>query len=1148
MKAGLSIGPFEIENRIAQGAMGVVWKARHIESSKYVAIKFILEEKNDSWSQNQFDIEVQAIAGLDHRNICQILDHGQYRVPNTDQTIPYLVMEFIDGPDMFDLTGRISWTPLRRLILQLLDALAHAHARGFLHHDIKPSNVMLRRSDRQPWTDDSIIDDLEVVLMDFGLARAQGQINEERFVQGTPAYMPPEQLRCAQHHYGPWTDLYSVGCALWRLLTGSPPYGKGKSLNDYLYASESGVLPILHNQVAIPDALEKWLQTILHKNPRNRFQLAADAARELRELRSAERMPFQSSSLDDNTGTFTIYKVPSPVSDLTFSGLRTFVPTPANWRRRHPPRKWTHLSEVGLNLFPLRRTPMVGRINERDQLWQHLKEVQHMGSRLVTLSGVAGSGKTRLVEWLCERGEEFGCSQGIILECRTAMSLKNVQDIMRKKLGIEGLDSNQAFTHLNSEVHPSEAIFKRIGELIPLLHPENETHLPFNAEQFGEIWLDFLEHISYRDPKRCRVVLLHIEHIDQNPDFLSFCEWILNNERARRRPILMLMPIRSETIRENKSFRLRLAALHQNSHAFRLTVSPLSEEEETTLIERSLDLSPNLTQQITQRTKGLPLLSIQLIHELVMQKTLVAGNQGFVLAPGKKLDIPSHLKQNWSDQIQKLFQNAHNNDIKAVQAASAIGNHIHYDLWRRGITQLKLTYPSQLLNLLLSQNVIKKWPNQRGFSFSHPLYTQIIYKGADEHWLTSVHTTFAELLRPYKSLKQMLKCARHFTESQQYSKAFMLYVQCFNVQVKESKREEILKLLSTIRSLVDVADLKESSIEYGLWLNLQMEAANFEQDWTQFDTLKTKLHGLLKKFDWPTVNLLDHALNGRRLIHQGKILEAITVLRNGVEIKTPSDDPHPKLTRSGLRRCYIGLFDGYSHLDDIEELGQTLHRARPYFSQTEDQGHFLSYLHRGSFFYRRCSNYNKAEQLEQQALRIANDSGLIRHIAICQNNLGDMAKERKQFVAAREHFHKAYRLFSALNNMYAYLALYNLGATLVLEDQIEDAADIFNQVIQKSTPFDFQLITIYSYFQLLYVKAKLKDSTGWDDHLRSLQGLLQERHLYNPELEAIIDSVIIQSEEWSENHKSKLNKLLEDWLGKDHQFFHRKEQPIPPEK
>ena len=84
-------------------------------------------------------------------------------------------------------------------------------------------------------------------------------------------------------------------------------------------------------------------------------------------------------------------------------------------------------------------------------------------------------------------------------------------------------------------------------------------------------------------------------------------------------------------------------------------------------------------------------------------------------------------------------------------------------------------------------------------------------------------------------------------------------------------------------------------------------------------------------------------------------------------------------------------------------------------------------------------------------------------------NLGDMAKERKQYASAREHFQKAYRLFSALNNMYAYMALYNLGATLVIEDDIEEASEIFRQVIQNSAQLDFQLVIIFSYFQLLYL-------------------------------------------------------------------------------
>src|SRR5690606_15752040 len=104
---------------------------------------------------------------------------------------------------------------VRGVLLSILDALAHAHARGVVHRDIKPGNILLGgHDDLRPG----------VKLADFGLARGSEDFGEERSVAGTPVYMAPEQFRGAWRSFGPWTDLYSLGIVAWELVCGKPPY------------------------------------------------------------------------------------------------------------------------------------------------------------------------------------------------------------------------------------------------------------------------------------------------------------------------------------------------------------------------------------------------------------------------------------------------------------------------------------------------------------------------------------------------------------------------------------------------------------------------------------------------------------------------------------------------------------------------------------------------------------------------------------------------------------------------------------------------------------------------------------------------------------------------------------------------------------
>ncbi len=151
-------------------------------------------------------------------------------------------------------------------MLSLLDALAHAHARGVVHRDIKPGNVLLGGS----WH--------EVKLTDFGLAHAlHGPSMSEDDVIGTPSYMAPEQFRGQWRDYGPWTDLYSLGCLVYSLATGSPPFGRVKG-NAARAAHLVRPVPPLVPKHPLPAAFHPWVHQLLEKDTARRFACAADAA------------------------------------------------------------------------------------------------------------------------------------------------------------------------------------------------------------------------------------------------------------------------------------------------------------------------------------------------------------------------------------------------------------------------------------------------------------------------------------------------------------------------------------------------------------------------------------------------------------------------------------------------------------------------------------------------------------------------------------------------------------------------------------------------------------------------------------------------------------------------------------------------------
>ncbi|MCP4806820.1 MAG: serine/threonine protein kinase [Proteobacteria bacterium] len=194
--------------------VGEVWLASHVDGSPEdppVAIKVLTDHAaRDPEYVRAFKREVELASRLDHPHILLVHDFGE--IPSEAEQrshgglkagSPWLAMELAEGGHVGERIGALSWRELRWILQCVLDALAHAHARGVVHRDIKPENVLLGETG--------------VKVSDFGLAHAGGHVLHHH--AGTPHYMAPEQIEGRWRDWGPWTDLYAVGCLGWTLAT-----------------------------------------------------------------------------------------------------------------------------------------------------------------------------------------------------------------------------------------------------------------------------------------------------------------------------------------------------------------------------------------------------------------------------------------------------------------------------------------------------------------------------------------------------------------------------------------------------------------------------------------------------------------------------------------------------------------------------------------------------------------------------------------------------------------------------------------------------------------------------------------------------------------------------------------------------------------
>ena len=408
--------------------MGEVWRGRHKGQDLPVAVKILTRRDTlDARYEIGFREEVRAAASLDHPNIVTVYDYGRTTLETEEFTngryangSPYLVMELVDGFPLKQLCGRVAWNTLHRLLMALLDSLGHAHARGVIHRDLKPQNVMIAYdADRA----------LEVKLTDFGLAHAMHHDAVNPFLDrmaGTPNYMAPEQVMVSWRDYGPWTDLYAVGCLAHALVDGKPPFA-GRGARTILRAHLEDPPPIILGDV--PDGFRLWVNRLLEKEPARRYACAADAAWALKRLNdeapftaddaAATRLDMamvqSSGALDPSILVSEVRHTLSWAKDeWSRDESGSFLPgsevprVPQEWRNPID-LSWNPLVGAGLGLWGLRTLPLVGRDAERDRLWRMLTDVHADGRpRAAVLEGPSGFGKSRLARWVSERAAEFG--------------------------------------------------------------------------------------------------------------------------------------------------------------------------------------------------------------------------------------------------------------------------------------------------------------------------------------------------------------------------------------------------------------------------------------------------------------------------------------------------------------------------------------------------------------------------------------------------------------------------------------------------------------------------------------------------------------------------------------------------------------------
>jgi eukaryotic-like serine/threonine-protein kinase len=346
-KAGeLHLGPYVLTDKIGEGGMGKVYRGRRVADDSPVAIKIVRPILlSNPMIRQRYQREVETALTLKHPNVVAVFDAGEIDGRS------YIAMEFVDGIDLSHLVKEFRALEVAEAceyVRQAALGLHHAHEAGFVHRDIKPSNIVVAGERYILGATEPAI----VKILDMGLIRSVGfdsdgadrhDLTRSGTVVGTPDYMAPEQAKnssTVDHR----ADLYSLGCTLYFLLAGRPPFPDGNPIEKIIKHQLEAPLPLQALRPEVPTSVAEVVARLMAKSPADRFPTALAAAEALAPL--ARDLLGMVSTVERSSGPFRGASERGAVTPLAFAASDNTPQPSTRTRRRRTDRKKESLSSL----------------------------------------------------------------------------------------------------------------------------------------------------------------------------------------------------------------------------------------------------------------------------------------------------------------------------------------------------------------------------------------------------------------------------------------------------------------------------------------------------------------------------------------------------------------------------------------------------------------------------------------------------------------------------------------------------------------------------------------------------------------------------------------------------------------------------------
>lgn len=1141
---GIRLQRFDLKSVCGRGGMAEVWRAVHVDQGIPVAVKVMTAaDARSPRFRDALHNEVRAAARLHHPSIVTVLELGVVDEAAAAQSggrlvagSPFLAMEYASGGTLERVRGPLEFGAIREILLALLDALAHAHARGVLHRDIKPQNVLLAGpGDLRPG----------LKLTDFGIAHP---LEEERVADaddessGTPQFMAPEQFYAQWRDYGPWTDLYAVGCIAFCLASGTLPFD-GDNFARLAVQHVRTPVPDLLPGHAMPSGFEAWVRRLLEKSPRERFQCAADASWALRELvapapseevetlielgRSeiievartvatqvsdvGQTIPWAAKTLTTDAWRELQQQAQKRRSPSTPKAVHRIPPMPPSWRREEGERPPPRLLGAGLGLYALRSVPLVDRDAERDVIWNAIANARASGrANAVLLLGSAGNGKSRIAEWVSQRAHEVGAAIPMRAVHGPNASLRDgIAGMLARYLRCTGLDREKTEDRVATILGTlGETSVDEARALAALLHPDLASHAASpsdgpavrleTATERHVVARRLLVRIATERP-----MILWLDDAQWGSDALAFALHVLRAQAEAPCPVTILLTAREDLLAERPVEADLVAELQAMPESTTVEVAPLEEADHRALVAELLGLQGDLVEQVAARTDGNPLFAVQLVGDWVQRGLLELTEAGFTLSDGVEAKLPDDLHAVWSQRIDALLLGRAAEERIALELAAVLGIEVNDREWAcvsriRGVVR-----PQAVISELLTRRLVHR--TETGFAFAHVMLRESLQRTAEEARRLADHNRACamglEELYGTEWPEMAERVGRHLLAAGRFEEALAPLIRRVRGWIVTGEYAAAAALLEVHAGALEQANVPGADSRWGEHWVLRARASTRRGDFELAGELATRAEAAATRHDWHDVLAEAVWERGSIAYEQNAQSDAIARFEEARDLFSKVGD------QGGVARSLRGIGDSLYRLGDLDGAEARYQEALEVFVRIKEITGSLACAWGLGYVQLWKGDLAAARETFGRQLEMAESGGHRHDMARALSGLGEVARIGARFDEAENHYRRAISLFEAVGSPEADMGAMNLGLTLVGRGDLEQAFAHGQALRGKIERSGDRLKACYVFLLVLPYLTRHEVWSEWDAQLDALEHGLSQLGLHDGDVAAILQLV-----------------------------------------